>query len=108
LNKTLGVLASGAAKRPEGRCPGQEASVKKYGLAEVEAGKRAQRASVVNRAALTKKARCSAQDGNTALFPSSLESEQNRIRPTLTDTPIGVISILNPHDQTPAACETLL
>jgi hypothetical protein len=58
----------------------QEASVKKYGLAEVEAGKRAQRSSVVNRAALTKKARCSAQEGNLALLPDSLESEQNRIR----------------------------
>jgi hypothetical protein len=40
LNKTLGVLAS-------------RASVKKYGLAEVE--------------------------GNPALFPDSLESEQNRL-----------------------------
>jgi hypothetical protein len=66
LNKTLGVLASGAAKRPEGRCPGQEASVKKYDLAEVEAGKRGQ-------------PRCSAQEGNLALFPDSLESEQNRL-----------------------------
>jgi hypothetical protein len=66
LNKTLGVLASGAAKRPEGRCPGQEASVKKYGFAEVEAGKRAQ-------------PRCSAQEGNLALLPDSLESEQNRM-----------------------------
>jgi hypothetical protein len=46
----------------------QEASVKEYGLAEVEAGKRAQ-------------ARCSAQDGNLALFPDSLESEQNRMTP---------------------------
>ena len=36
LNKTQGVLASGAAWRPHGRCSGQEASVKKYGVAEVD------------------------------------------------------------------------
>ena len=56
LNKTQGVLASGAAWRPHGRCSGQEASVKRYGVAEVEAAKRPQ-------------GRCSRQEGYPGAVP---------------------------------------
>jgi hypothetical protein len=60
----------GAVLTKKPRCADQEASAKKYGLTQVEAGKRRQRSSVARRAVLTKNRHCSAQDaGKRAVLP---------------------------------------